>query len=258
VPAVDVEAVREGAVLTVVLNRPHRLNALTEGVHAGLAAALAEAAAPDVRAVVLTGAGRAFCVGQDIDVFPEQPEAVGEMLRRAYHPNVLALRALGKPVIAAVNGPAAGAGLGLAMACDLRIAGESATFVPAFTAIGLVPDTGLTRSLARVIGPGRAAEWMITGQRLSAGEALALGLVSRVVPDADLAAEAASLAADLAARPTRALALTKALFEQAPATPMDAQLEAEAAAQVLAAATEDFAEGVAAFREKRPPAFRGC
>jgi 2-(1,2-epoxy-1,2-dihydrophenyl)acetyl-CoA isomerase len=253
----DVELTRAGAVATITLNRPDRLNALTANLHAELGDALAAAADPAVRAVVVTGAGRAFCVGQDIDAFPGDPAEVGAMLRRSYHPNVLALRALQKPVVAAVNGPAAGAGLALALACDIRVAGSAATFVPAFTAIGLVPDSGITSTLARVIGPAAAAEWMITGERLSADAALERGIVSRVVDDEALPAEAAALAAGLAAKPTRAIAMTKALFAAAPERTLEQQLEAEAAFQETAAGGEDFAEGVRAFREKRPPEFTG-
>src|SRR6266508_2611509 len=140
----EVETSREGAVLTVTLNRPDVLNALNATMHKELAAALKEAGDPAVRAVVPTGAGRGFCVGQDLTEFREAPGDIGERLRAGYHPNVLALRALEKPVIAAVNGPAAGAGLSLACACDLRIASDAATFVPAFINIGLVPDSGGT------------------------------------------------------------------------------------------------------------------
>ncbi len=253
----DVELTRAGAVATITLNRPDRLNALTEDLHAALGAALAEAADPAVRAVVLTGAGRAFCVGQDIDAFPSDPSAVGEMLRRSYNPNVVALRGLEKPVIAAVNGPAAGAGLALAVACDVRIAARSATFVPAFTAIGLVPDSGITQTLGRVLGQAAALEWMITGERLDAADALERGIVSRVVEDGDLAAEAATLAAGLAAKPTRAIAMTKELFAASGEATLEQQLEHEARLQETAAAGADFAEGVRAFREKRPPEFTG-
>jgi len=207
--------------------------------------------------VVLTGAGRAFCVGQDIDAFPSDPSDVGELLRRSYNPNVVALRGLEKPVVAAVNGPAAGAGLALAVACDVRIAARSATFVPAFTAIGLVPDSGITQTLGRMLGQAAALEWMITGERLDAAAALERRIVSRVVEDGDLAAEAADLAADLAAKPTRAIAMTKELFAASGEATLEQQLDHEARLQETAAAGADFAEGVAAFRDKRPPEFTG-
>jgi 2-(1,2-epoxy-1,2-dihydrophenyl)acetyl-CoA isomerase len=253
----EVLTTRDGAVLTITLNRPEVLNALDIGMHERLAAALEEGAHPDVRAVVVTGAGRGFCVGQDVSQFPPDAEAVGELLRRHFNPAILAIRGLEKPVIAAVNGPAAGAGLALAMACDLRLAAASASFVPAFAGIGLVPDSGLSHTLPRLIGPAAAFEWIVSGRKVGAEEAAARGLVSRVVPDTELAGEAAALAADLAARPTRAIALTKRLIDEGWARTLVDQLEHEALLQVEAAASADFAEGVAAFREKRPPRFQG-
>jgi 2-(1,2-epoxy-1,2-dihydrophenyl)acetyl-CoA isomerase len=248
---------RDGAVQTITLNRPQVLNAFDLAMHQQLAAALDQAAQPEVRAVVITGAGRGFCVGQDVSQFPRDAEAVGELLRRHFNPAILAIRELEKPVIAAVNGPAAGAGLALAMACDLRLAAASASFVPAFVGIGLVPDSGLSHTLPRLIGPAAAFEWIVSGRKLAAEEAAARGLVMRVVPDAELAAEAAALAADLAAKPTRAIALTKRLIDDGwQRSPAD-QLEVEAALQSQAAAGADFAEGVAAFLEKRPARFQG-
>src|SRR5215218_2355258 len=147
----EVETGREGAVLTIRLNRPDVLNALDAAMHEGLAGGLVEARDADVRAVVITGAGRGFCVGQDLGEFKRIPQ-IGDALRERYHPNVLAIRALEKPVIAAVNGPAAGAGLSLACVCDLRIAAASATFVPAFINIGLIPDSGGTYFISRLLG----------------------------------------------------------------------------------------------------------
>src|SRR5919108_4469230 len=201
----EVETTRDGAVLTITLNRPEVLNAFTAAVHRALADALKDARAPDVRAVVITGAGRGFCVGQDLTEVREAAGDIGGRLRAGYHPNILALRALEKPVIAAVNGPAAGAGLSLACACDLRLAGESASFVPAFIGIGLVPDSGSSYFLARLLGPARAFEWMSQNRKLSAAEALEWGLVSEVVLDADLAERAAELAHAYAAGPTRGI-----------------------------------------------------
>jgi 2-(1,2-epoxy-1,2-dihydrophenyl)acetyl-CoA isomerase len=253
----EVELSRDGAVQTITLNRPAVLNALNAAVHEALAAALKEARSPDVRAVVITGAGRGFCVGQDLTEFREAPGDIAERLRGSYHPNVLAIRALEKPVIAAVNGAAAGAGLSLACACDLRIAADSATFVPAFVNIGLVPDSGGTFFVHRLLGYARAFEWLCSGRRLSAAEAHAWGLVSEVVEADGLAARAAELAAELAALPTRAIGMTKRLLDRAETTTLEEQLELEAQLQTAATASEDFREGVAAFLEKRAPRFSG-
>src|SRR6266513_582700 len=204
----EVETSRDGAVLTITLNRPDVLNAFNAAMHAGLASALKEARDAEIRAVVITGAGRGFCVGQDLTEFREAPGDIGERLRGNYHPNIRAVRALEKPVLAAVNGPAAGAGLSFACACDLRIAADDATFVPAFINIGLVPDSGGTYLVRRLLGTARAFELFGTGRRLTAAEAHAWGLVSEVVESAGLAARAAELAAELAALPTRALGMT--------------------------------------------------
>jgi 2-(1,2-epoxy-1,2-dihydrophenyl)acetyl-CoA isomerase len=253
----EVETSRKGAVLTITLNRPDVLNALNKAMQDALAAALKEARDPEIRAVVVTGAGRGFCVGQDLTEFREAPGDIADRLRGSYHPNVLAVRALEKPVMASVNGPAAGAGLSFAAACDLRIAADSATFVPAFINIGLVPDSGGTFFIARLLGPARAFEWMTSGRRLTAAEAQAWGLVSEVVDADRLPERAAELAATLAAMPTRAIGMTKRLFDAAPNNRIEEQLELEAQLQSAATQTEDFREGVAAFLEKREPDFKG-
>ena len=252
----EVELTRRDAVLTITLNRPDVLNAFDHAMHAGLRAALDEARDATVRAVVITGAGRGFCVGQDVAALTDAG-AIDDLLRRTYHPNILALRDLDKPVIAAVNGAAAGAGLSLGMACDVRIAARTAVFVPAFISIGLVPDSGGSHFLTRILGPARALEWMLSGRRLTAEEALAWGLVSELVDADALPDRAAELGATLAALPTTAVGLHKRLFDGAALHTLDEQLELEAHLQAAAAATADFAEGVAAFRERRPPSFRG-
>jgi len=253
----EVEASRDGAVQTITLNRPDVLNAFSGAMHSGLAAALKDARSPEVRAVVITGAGRGFCVGQDLTEFREAPGDIGDRLRGSYHPNILAIRALEKPVLAAVNGAAAGAGLSFACACDLRIAADSATFVPAFINIGLVPDSGGTFFVRRLLGYARAFEWLSSGRRLSAAEAHAWGLVSEVVPTDELAGRAAELAGQLAAMPTAAIGMTKRLLDHAETATLEEQLEREAQLQTAATRSEDFREGVAAFLEKRPPRFAG-
>ena len=253
----DVETTRDGAVLTITLNRPEAYNAFTTSMHAALRAALEEAAAEDVRAVVITGAGRGFCAGQDLNEFRRLEHDVGEHLEATYHPNVRAIRALQKPVIAAVNGAAAGAGLSLACVCDYRIAADTAGFVPGFIGIGLVPDSGGSYFLARLLGASRAFTWMSSNRKLSAAEAHAWGLVDEVVEAAALAARAAELAADYAARPTRGIAMSKRLFDYAANATLDEQLALEGQLQTAATKTDDFREGVAAFLEKRPPNFTG-
>jgi 2-(1,2-epoxy-1,2-dihydrophenyl)acetyl-CoA isomerase len=253
----EVETTRDGAVLTIALNRPDKLNAFDAATHEAFAGALKQAAGPEVRAVVLTGAGRGFCVGQDLAELSEGDRDVAALLRERWNRHVLGLRGLEKPVLAAVNGAAAGAGLSLACACDLRIAADSAAFVPAFVNVGLVPDTGGSWLVPRLLGYARAFDWMCSGRKIDSAEALAWGLVSEVVPADDVLARTQERAAALAALPTRAIAMTKRLFERAAFSRLEDQLELEAQLQVAATRTEDFAEGVAAFLEKRDPRFSG-
>jgi 2-(1,2-epoxy-1,2-dihydrophenyl)acetyl-CoA isomerase len=252
----EVESTRAGAVQTITLNRPDKMNAFTRALHAGLREALTDARDPEVRAVVITGAGRGFCAGQDLTEFGESGD-VGAALRETYHPNVLAIRALEKPVIAAVNGACAGAGLSLACACDIRIAADNASFVPGFIGIGLVPDAGGTYFIHRLLGASRAFEWMSSNRRLTAAEAHAWGIVSEVVEGDALAARAAELGSFYAALPTRAIGMTKRLFDHADTATLEEQLEHEAQLQAAATQTDDFREGVAAFLEKREPRFSG-
>jgi 2-(1,2-epoxy-1,2-dihydrophenyl)acetyl-CoA isomerase len=252
----EVEVSRDGAVQTITLNRPEKLNAFTRAVHDGLRGALEQASDPEVRAVVITGAGRGFSAGQDLTEFGEAGD-IASMLRATYHVNVLAIRALEKPVLAAVNGVCAGAGLSLACACDLRIASDAAFFVPGFVGIGLVPDSGGTYFLQRLLGTPRAFEWMTSNRRLTAAEAHAWGLVSEVLEADSFAARVAERAAELASAPTRAIALTKRLYDAAATSTLEEQLELEAELQAEAAQTQDFREGVAAFVEKREARFGG-
>lgn len=253
----EVLTARHGAVLTITLNRPDVYNALNRPLQHAFRAALQEAGDDAIRAVVVTGAGRGFCAGQDLREFSELSGSVADALEDTYHPNVRLLRSLEKPVIAAVNGAAAGAGLSLALACDIRIASDAASFTPGFAGIGLVPDAGGTWFLHRLLGFSRAFEWMSSNRKLAAEEALAWGLVSEVVPAASFEQRVAEAAASWAALPTRAVAMTKRLFEHAHGATLEQQLALEADLQGQAAGTADFAEGVSAFLEKRPPRFTG-
>jgi len=252
----EVEVTRDGAVQTITLNRPDVLNAFNRALHSALREALKAARDPEVRAVVLTGAGRGFSAGQDLKEFADTPD-IGDALRESYHPNVLAIRALEKPVIAAVNGVCAGAGLSLACVCDFRIAADNSSFVPGFIGIGLVPDAGGSYFINRLLGASRAFEWMSSNRRLTAAEAHAWGLVSEVVEADALPARAAELAAFYAALPTRGIGMTKRLFDHAGDATLEEQLELEAQLQFAATQSEDFHEGVAAFLEKREPKFTG-
>ena len=252
----EVEVTRDGAVQTITLNRPEKMNAFTRGLHGELRGALKQARDPEVRAVVITGAGRAFCAGQDLTEFGETAD-IGASLRETYHPNILAIRALEKPVIAAVNGACAGAGLSLACACDIRIAADSAAFVPGFIGIGLIPDAGGTYFIHRLLGASRAFEWMSSNRRLTAAEAHAWGLVSEVVEADALPLRAAELASSYAELPTRGIGMTKRLFDHADTATLEEQLEMESQLQAAAAQSEDFREGVNAFLEKRPAKFTG-
>jgi len=249
----------DGPVATLTLDRPAALNALTIGVKVALRTALESIAGdPAVRAVILTGAGRAFCAGQDLAERDEPDAAPLDVeVRERYNPIIRALRSMGQPVIAAVNGVAAGAGASLAFACDLRIAAEEARFVLAFGRIGLVPDSGATWFLPRLVGPAKAAELALVGDAVDAAEALRLGLVSSVVPGDQLLAEARAMADRLAEGAPLALSLTKGALERSLTIDLDIALEDEARLQGIAGASADHAEGLAAFREKRQPRFSG-
>jgi 2-(1,2-epoxy-1,2-dihydrophenyl)acetyl-CoA isomerase len=248
----------DDTVLTVTLNRPETFNAFTRELHAALGDALDEAADPAIRCVVVTGAGRGFCAGQDLREFGALAGTVGEALEETYHPNVRRVRTLEKPVIAAINGPVAGAGLSFACTCDVRIASDAAVFVPGFVGIGLVPDAGGTWFLDRLLGATRAFEWMTSNRRLGADEALAWGLVSEVVVADAFADRIVEVAREWASRATLAVARTKRLFEHSHAVGLEDQLALEAELQQQSVGTADFAEGVSAFLEKREPRFSGA
>jgi 2-(1,2-epoxy-1,2-dihydrophenyl)acetyl-CoA isomerase len=249
----------DGPVATITLDRPTALNALTVPVKVALRETLESLAADrSVRVVILTGSGRAFCAGQDL-AERDQPDAapLEVEVRERYNPIIRAIRSMGQPVIAAVNGVAAGAGASLAFACDIRIAAEEARFVLAFGRIGLVPDSGATWFLPRLVGPAKAAELALVGDRVDAAEALRLGLVSRVVAADELLPEARSLAARLAEGAPLAMALTKEALQRSLTITLDQALDGEAKLQGIAGASADHAEGLAAFKEKRPPRFTG-
>jgi 2-(1,2-epoxy-1,2-dihydrophenyl)acetyl-CoA isomerase len=248
---------RDEGVLTLTLNRPEAMNALNADLRRALREALRDAARDDaVRAVVLTGAGRGFCAGADLRGGASERE-FRRVITDEYNPLVSSLRSLPKPVIASVNGAAAGAGMSLALAADLVVASDAARFVPAFHRIGLVPDSGLTRTLVRALGRHRAFEILVGERQLDPQEAQAAGLVAAVVPADRLAEVTRELARRLASGPTRAFALTKRLVNDAEDAPLDRSLAHEADLQELAGRTEDHAEGVAAFTERRDPRYGG-
>ncbi len=249
------------AIARLTLNRPERLNSFTAGMHAELRDALGRVAADGARVLVLGGAGRGFCAGQDLGerqaATGGEPADLGESIERHYKPLILALRALPMPVIAAVNGVAAGAGASVALACDIVIAARSAAFIQAFCRLGLVPDSGATWFLPRLVGQARALGLAMLGERLEAPQAAEWGLIWRCVEDADFAATVDRVAGALAAAPTRGIVRTREAMLGAWQRSLASQLDVERDLQRELGYTADYAEGVAAFTGKRAPEFCG-
>src|SRR5579863_80363 len=254
---------QDGPVATLLLNRPDKLNALDETEQRGLAEAIATVAhEPSIRVAVITGAGRGFCTGGDIQTMADLKAHHHSAKFRAHleagNNVVHAIRRLPMPVLASVNGPAAGAGLSLALACDLRIASDRATFMQAFLQIGLHPDWGGAFFLPRLIGTGRAVEMFFLGEPLGAEEAHRMGLVNFLVPHDQLAAETRKLAERLAAAPPLPLGLVKQALYEHLETRLDLMMGYEVSAQMRCFESEDFAEGLKAFLEKRKPTYKGA
>ncbi|MBA3875122.1 MAG: enoyl-CoA hydratase/isomerase family protein [Anaerolineae bacterium] len=252
----------DNSILTITLNRPDKLNAMTPILLRELKEAFEQANNDQVvRVVILTGAGRGFCAGADLAAASELMMRGGfsyeENLNATYNPLILTMQNLQKPIIAAVNGVAAGAGMSLTLACDIRIAAESASFLQAFVKIGLVPDSGSTWMLPRLIGLTKALELMLTGKKVTAQEALELGFVNQVVPDAELSATVQQMAQLFAVAPTKTIGLIKQAVNFAATSSLEDAMKNEARLQDAAGKSADHMEGVAAFLEKRPAAFKG-
>jgi 2-(1,2-epoxy-1,2-dihydrophenyl)acetyl-CoA isomerase len=255
---VDIDAATSVAIVT--LNRPDKLNSFTRAMHEELSVALEEVEAAHARALILTGAGRGFCAGQDLaelDVTPGTLTDLGELVDKHFNPLIRRLQALPLPVIAAVNGVAAGAGANLALACDVVIAARSASFTQAFVKIGLVPDSGGTWFLPQRVGMARALGLAITGEKLSAEKAESWGLIWQVVEDTELQVAATRMATHIAQLPTRAIVAIKQAMRAGEAQTLDQQLDLERDLQSALGASHDYAEGVRAFVEKRVPRFMG-
>lgn len=249
----------KGNVLHITLNRPDKFNSFNREMALQLQAAL-DTANNDafIRAVLLTGNGKAFCAGQDLsEAMDKSGPGIERIVREHYNPIILKLRQLEKPVVCAVNGVAAGAGANIALACDVVIAGSNVAFIQAFSKIGLIPDSGGTFFLPRLIGFGKASALMMLGDKVVAADAERMGMIYKVVEDTNLMAEATAVAATLADMPTVGIGLTKKLLNQSNTNNLSDQLEAEGNEQVKAAATYDYNEGVNAFLEKRKPVFKG-
>lgn len=250
---------KNGGVLKVTLNRPDKFNSFNREMALELQRVLSDAATDEtVRSVLLTGTGKAFCAGQDLSeaIAPDGP-GIQKIVREHYNPIIRAIRLLEKPVVCAVNGVAAGAGANIALACDVVLATKSAAFIQAFSKIGLIPDSGGTFFLPRLIGWQRASALMMLGDKVSAEEALQMGMIYKVAEDDQFSMIADQLAMQLAAMPTRGLALTKKLLNESAMNTLDTQLDAEELKQSEAGMTLDYKEGVNAFLEKRKPAFTG-